>query len=301
MIPPRAWAPFLRVDGDQPLARGLVPELRGAARGEHDGPPLRLAPARHAIGKRRQDRHAQGVVAARAAAVSAAAELAARAVDLLDRAAVELEPPEHVGAKARLGRLLEQIDDVEHVGAAIGWRARRAAAERGARGLPDVALGDQRRGQARGRGRAARLALDDEAREPRVDREARHAPADIGQASRRIDRAQPPEQLARAPQAAAGGGSSQASASAIAHAERREHQRQLRQIGARDLGLGLARPLFEVVAGVEAQRASGARAAGAAGALGGRRLADARERERRQAGPRASAPPCAPGRSRSPR
>ena len=71
----------------------------------------------------------------------------------------------------------------------------------------------------------------------------------------------------------------------VGHAERREHQRQLRQIGARDLGLGLAGPLFEIVARVEAQRASGARAAGATGALGRRRLADARERERRQAGP----------------
>ncbi len=88
-----------------------------------------------------------------------------------------------------------------------------------------------------------------------------------------------------APHAAAGGRVEPRQRIGIVHAQRRQRQRDLGQIGARDLGLRLARALLEVVARVQAQRAARARPPGAAGPLCRRGLADPREGQRGQAGP----------------
>ena len=265
-------AALLDVDRDQPLAGRFESELGGAARGEHDGARARLAPARDAIGERGQHRQAQRRVvgAAVPSREPPPIELPAHAVDLLGRAAIQLQPSQHVGTEARLRRLLEEIDEIEDVRAAIEAAPAGAAAERRARALPDVALGDQRSGQARRRADAAALSLDHQPREARMNREARHAAPDVGQAPVTVDRAQPGEQLARG---APGGGRRRVQPGErvrVADAQRREHQRQLGEIGAGDLGLVVARALLEVVARVQAQRASGAGAAGAARALGRR-------------------------------
>src|SRR5437588_11863341 len=57
-----------------------------------------------------------------------------------------------------------------------------------------VALTDER-GDRAGRARdAARLGLDDDAREPWVEREAQHSSAHIGHAARAVGRSQSPQQ-----------------------------------------------------------------------------------------------------------
>ena len=118
-----------------------------------------------------------------------------------------------------------------------------------------------------------------------MNRHARHAPAHVGQPPLAVDGAETDEQLARRAPRRRRRRLEPRQGVRIADAERRQHQRQLGQIGAGNLGLGLARPQIEIVARVEAKRAPRAGATGAAGALGRRRLADLGERERRQAGP----------------
>ena len=82
-------------------------------------------------------------------------ELAPDAADLLDRAAVQLQPAKRVGAEARRLRLAEEIDQIDDVGAAIGPRARRPPPNDARALRADVALADQR-GRQRGRRRRRR-------------------------------------------------------------------------------------------------------------------------------------------------
>ena len=137
--------------------------------------------------------------------------------DLLDRAAVELQPAQRVGAEARGLRLAKEIDQIDEVGAAIGPPSPAAgpAANDGARAARMSRSLIERGGQRRAVAGAARLPLDDQAREARMDREAQHAPADVGEiAGRGRSRPARASSSRAAPQAAAGGASSQASASA---------------------------------------------------------------------------------------
>ena len=167
-----------------------------------------------------------GRAARRRASRQPCRELAAHAGHLVEGAAIQLQWANDVLAHAsRLG-FLKQVDEIYDFGAAFEpGRAPPSRTTRGARGMSRSEI--KRGGQAGRVAYAARVALDDQPGQPRVDGQSRHPAADVASARRAIDGAQADEQLAGDAHAAAGGGSSQASASASRDAQRRQRQRQL--------------------------------------------------------------------------
>ena len=130
---------------------------------------------------------------------------------------------------------------------------------------------------------------------------AMRRPTSVSRPSRSTPPSRPSSSRA-APHAAAGGGIQPRERVGVAHAERRQRQRDLRQIArARSRAPSRGRALLEIVARVEAQRASGTRASGAPGPLRRGRLADLRRAPASAAPSTASAPRSAPGPNRSPR
>ena len=178
---------LLDVHGHHPLTRGLEPEHRRAAGGKDHAAPIVRPAARHAIGEGREHRQPHGprpVVGGRARAAApgqTGRQLAPDAADLLDGAAIELQPAQGLGTKAGLLGLPVQIDEIDHLRAPV----RRAAARAPARALErrtgvdaDVPFGDERGGETTGRAGAPLVRLDHQAGEPRVNGETGHATAD---------------------------------------------------------------------------------------------------------------------------
>ena len=124
-----------------------------------------------------------------ASAVERGAELPPDAAHLLDRAGVQLQPAQQVGAKATRVGLAIEIDEIGDVGAALEPRAG-GATERRARAGADVALADQRGCQRGGLARSARLPFDHQPRQSRMGGKAEHSPADVGE--HRPSRRSPP-------------------------------------------------------------------------------------------------------------
>jgi hypothetical protein len=93
-----------------------------------------------------------------------------------------------------------EVDEHVGVGVGVGEVVVRA----------DAALAEQGRGAAREVGDAAGLAVDDEPREARVQREAEHAAAERGELAVRVMAARRSRSERAAARAAAGGGSNQA-------------------------------------------------------------------------------------------
>ena len=280
---------FDDVHRHQPLARLLEAQLGAAARREQSRLAAGFAPPGDAIGERREDRDSQRLqlgrgVEASAAAVERGAELPPDATHLLDRAGVQLQPAQQVGAKAARVGLPIEIDQIGHVGSALEPRAGGAAERRPSAGA-NVALANQRGGQGGGLASAAHLPFDHQPRQSGMGGEAEHAPADVGEIARRADRPQPPEELARGAPGRGRRWLQPAERVSIHDAERPQGHRHVGQIDARDLGWIVGRTLIEVVLGVKAQRASGARSSGASGALVGGGAADLGQRQRRQARP----------------
>ena len=287
---------LLDVDGDQPVARRLEAELGRASGRQHHGARLVLAPAGHPVGKRRQHRQAQRARRARRPAArrrrarrhaAAPHQLAADAIDLFRGAAVELQPAQDVGAET-----------ARPPPRGTGPRDRRSRRRDRCRTRAVRRANDARVPARMSRSEISAAARHAAARQPRA------SPSTTSRASRgwtgrrdmrRPTSVRPPpastapsrdEQLARRAPRRGRRRLEPRERVGIADAERREHEQRVGEIGARDLGQRLPRALLEVVARVEAQRAPGARAAGAAGALRGGGLADLRDDQRRQPGPR---------------
>ena len=236
-------AALLGVDGDQPVAGGFVAELGGAARREHDGARARLAAARDAIGKRGQDREAQRL--RRRAAPTPVARSAAA-----DRAAgARGRPPRSRGDPAPAGAARRR-----------GSAPRAACWNRSTRSSTSAPRSDARAAGRRRTTRARRWRMSRSA----ISAAARHAaaptprasPSTTSRASRgwtgRRDMRRPTsvrrpspstapsrrEQLARRAPRRGGRRLEPGERVRVADAQRRQRQRHLGQIGARDLGLG---------------------------------------------------------------
>ncbi len=156
-------------------------------------------------GEQRPGRSALDAIGGVRAVLRGAFELPARPFDRLKRARIE---PQRAQAADRSGcpPLRESARTARANRRARGPALARAArAEIGARITPNVTLAEQRRDQAGVFGDAARLALGDDARLPRMKRKGEQALADAGELSGSIDRAEVGQELLGCPEMRGGG------------------------------------------------------------------------------------------------
>src|SRR5438067_10229962 len=148
-----------------------------------------------------------------------------------------------------------------------------------------VALGDER-GDGAGLTRdAARLGLDDDAREPRVEWEAQHQPARLGHAACAVGRAQASQQILRRFERVRRRRFKPFELSEVADARRTQLESGLREVEASNLRRLVFGPRVEVLRCVESEAAPLARAPRAPRALHRARAAHARHIEHGQARP----------------
>src|SRR5262249_29147237 len=133
----------------------------------------------------------------------------------------------------------------------------------------NVAFAEQCRDQARLARNAALLTLDDDTREPRVQREVEHAPAGVAQRALAVDRAEIEQQLFGCAQARRRWRREPSQITVRAQAGAVQREQRLRQVGSRHFGQVVLGTAFEIAARVEAQDAARPRTPGATGALHG--------------------------------